>query len=71
MITNKHGILIFALLPFFPWKLVEVVLNWALIKIFIQYEPLVARDLIFIQWLSLDKDVRVSVVDCEIEVSFT
>ena len=67
MITNKHGILIFALLPFFPWKLVEVVLNWALIKIFIQYEPLVARDLIFIQWLSLGKDLRG--VDCEIEVS--
>ena len=67
MITNKHGILIFALLPFFPWKLVEVVLNWALIKTFIQYEPLVARDLIFIQWLSLGKELRG--VDCEIEVS--
>ena len=48
MNTNKHGILIFAL---FPWKLVEVVLNWALIKIFIKCEPLVAKDLVFIQWL--------------------
>ena len=68
MNTNKHGILIFAL---FPWKLVEVVLNWALIKIFIKCEPLVAKDLVFIQWLRLGKDLRVSVVDREIEVSFT
>ena len=50
---------------------IENVLNWALIKIFVQCEPLVAKDLVFIQWLSLGKDLRVSVVDCEIEVSFT